>query len=161
MPHLHLTTFIAAPVQRVFDLSRSIELHKRSMARFNEQPVSGKISGLVLLGDTITWKAKHLKKERTLTVKITALHTPFSFVDELVQGDFKSMKHEHFFKPCENGTIMIDQFYFETPYKLLGQWFNALYLTKYMTALLEERNRFLKATAETDQWKHYLNRTHA
>ena len=30
------------------------------------------------------------------------------FIDEQIKGDFKMMKHEHHFKPCENGTIMID-----------------------------------------------------
>ena len=32
MPLIHLTTFIAAPAERVFDLSRSIDVHKKSLA---------------------------------------------------------------------------------------------------------------------------------
>ena len=36
MPFIHLTTFIEAPVQRVFDLSRSIDVHKLSMQRYAE-----------------------------------------------------------------------------------------------------------------------------
>ncbi|MBD0294000.1 MAG: cell division protein, partial [Flavisolibacter sp.] len=45
MPFIHLTTFIAAPIERVFDLSRSINLHKASMKAYNERPIAGKISG--------------------------------------------------------------------------------------------------------------------
>ena len=43
------------------------------------------------------------------------------FTDEQVKGDFKMMKHEHHFKPCENGTIMIDLFHFESPYGAIGK----------------------------------------
>ena len=47
MPLIHLTTFIAAPIERVFDLSRSIDLHKKSMAHTNEQAVAGTTTGLI------------------------------------------------------------------------------------------------------------------
>jgi ligand-binding SRPBCC domain-containing protein len=66
------------------------------------------------------------------------------------------MKHQHFFKPCDNGTIMIDIFQFETPYKLFGSIVNKIYLTGYMKALLDERNRVIKETAEGSRWKNYL-----
>src|SRR5919107_3243133 len=113
MPLIHLTNFIAAPIERVFDLSRSVALHKRSMSKYGEQAINGKKSGLMDLGETVTWKAKHVYKERIMTVKITSLQRPFAFTDEQVKGDFKMMKHEHFFKPTDNGTIMIDQFFYE------------------------------------------------
>lgn len=156
MPLIHLTTFIAAPLERVFDLSRSIDLHKFSMKDFNERPINGKLTGFIELNETITWTAKHLFKQRMLKVKITALQKPVSFIDEQVEGDFKKMKHEHFFKPCENGTIMIDQFYFESPFGPVGKWFSQLYLSSYMKKLLEKRNVIIKRVAETNEWKHYL-----
>ena len=157
MPFIHLTTFIAAPAERVFDLSRSVALHKRSMEKYGEQAINGKTSGLMELGETVTWKAKHIFKERFLTVKITALQRPYSFIDEQVKGDFKMMKHEHFFKPVYNGTIMIDQFHFDiaTPF---GHLINTFYLTKYMTKMLEERNEHLKMIAEGTQWQPLLLR---
>ena len=40
MSVIHLTTFIAAPVERVFDLSRSINLHHISMSSSNEKAIS-------------------------------------------------------------------------------------------------------------------------
>ena len=156
MPLIKLTTFVKAPLQRVFDLSRSVDLHKKSMSRWDEKPVSGRLSGLVEGGDTITWQAKHLLKVRTLSVKVTALQAPHSFVDELVKGDFAALKHEHYFKPCENGTFIIDHFYFETPYGTLGNLLNRLYLTRYMRRLLEARNETIKQVAESNQWRHYL-----
>jgi ligand-binding SRPBCC domain-containing protein len=157
MPMIHLTTFIAAPQERVFDLSRSVELHKYSMSHHREKIVDGIMSGLMNPGDTITWKAKHLFKERTLTVKLTKLQRPHFFADEQVQGDFAFMKHEHYFKPAENGTFLIDQFHFESPKGIIGRVVDRFYLTKYMTRLLEERNNVIKKVAEGNLWKQYLN----
>ena len=88
MTTIHLTTFIAAPIERVFDLSRSIDLHKRSMIDSIEEAIAGVTSGLIELGQTVTWKAKHLLKTRYLKSKITAMDRPNSFVDEQVSDPF-------------------------------------------------------------------------
>jgi len=156
MPYIHLTTFIAAPIERVFDLSRSVDLHKVSMQSYNEIPVQGTTFGLLNEGETVTWKAKHLFKERFLKVKLSFSKRPFVFIDEQVEGTFKSLKHEHYFKPIENGTLLIDQFRFETGRGKIGALFNNLYLTKYMERLLEERNKAIKEVAERNQWQKYL-----
>lgn len=156
MPTIHLTTFIAAPVQVVFDLSRHIGLHKESMAAYREEPVAGTRFGLIEKEETVTWKARHLFKNRLLRVKITEMIKPDMFTDEQAEGDFRAMKHEHYFKPCENGTLLIDLFYFESPYGVAGRWFNSLFLTKYMKKLLEHRNKTIKEYAETDKWKKLL-----
>ncbi len=158
MPTIHLTTFIAAPADRVFDLSRNIELHKHSMKDFKEEAVAGTRFGLTEKEDTITWKARHFFKTRLIRVKITEMKKPAHFTDVQVEGDFKMMKHEHHFKPCENGTIMIDIFQFESPYGRMGKWFNSLYLTRYMRNLLEMRIGAIKEYAETDKWKKLLQK---
>lgn len=153
MPIIHLTTFIVAPAQRVFDLSRHIGLHKESMAAYQEEAIAGTTSGLIEKDETVTWRAKHLFKIRTLKSKITQLEKYYLFTDEQAEGDFKTMRHEHHFKPCENGTILIDLFTFESPYGFIGRMFNSLYLTKYITRLLEQRNKAIKEIAEGERWK--------
>lgn len=156
MPTIHLTTFIQAPVERVFDLSRNIDLHKQSMTKHKEEAVAGVRFGLIEKDETVTWKAKHLFKTRLLRTKITEMVKPNMFIDEQAQGDFKMLKHEHHFKPCENGTIMIDLIYFETPYGPVGKWFNLLYFTRYMKSLIEQRNKTIKEFAEGEKWKKLL-----
>jgi ligand-binding SRPBCC domain-containing protein len=158
MPKIHLTTFIAAPAERVFDLSLSIDLHRKSLAHTKEEAIAGITSGLIGLDDTVTWKAKHLLKTRILKSKITALHRPLSFTDEMVEGDFKSLKHEHHFKSIENGTILIDLFSFETPYGGLGKLVNRLLLANYLKKLLQQRNKVLKEYAESEKWKIVLTK---
>ena len=157
MPVIHLTTFIAAPIERVFDLSRSIDLHKHSMTKYKEEPVGSVINGLVKQGDEITWRAHHLFKTRILKTRITSFDRPNSFTDEQVSGDFTLMKHQHFFKPIDNGTIMIDIFEFQSPFGFAGSVLNKLYLTKYMRVLLEQRNKQIKEIAESNRWKNYIS----
>ena len=156
MSKIHLTSFIAAPIERVFDLSRSINLHQISTASSNEKAVDGVLTGLINKDETVTWQAKHLFKTRLFTSKITAMQSPVSFTDEMVKGDFKSFHHEHHFKAAANGTIMIDLINFETPYGKIGKIVNALFLKSYLQKFLIKRNEVIKEYAETQKWKAIL-----
>ena len=156
MASIHLTTFIAAPVERVFDLSRSISLHKISTAHTHERVTGGVLHGLINEGETVTWQAKHLYKERKFTSKVTAMQRPQSFIDEMINGDFKSFRHGHYFKPADNGTIMIDMLEFECPYGIIGKLFNQFYLKNYLEQLLLKRNEVIKDYAEGSKWKAIL-----
>jgi|SRR5215831_1344759 len=156
MPLIHLTTFIEAPVERVFDLSRNIQLHKESMKDHKEEAVAGTRFGLIGKNETVTWKAKHFFKTRILRVGVTEMQRPLHFVDEQFDGSFKEMKHEHHFKVCENGTIMIDLFHFESPYGTIGKLINNFYLTRYVKNLLQQRNSVIKEYAESNKWRRLL-----
>lgn len=153
MPFIHLTSFIAAPVERVFDLSRHIDLHKISQQENHEEAVGGVTSGLIKEGETVTWKAKHLFKTRFMTVKITDMKSPWYFEDVMEKGDFVLYAHKHHFKEVQNGTIMIDEVTFQTPYGLIGRAVNHLYLTDYLKKLILKRNQTIKDFAETTKWQ--------
>ncbi len=157
MPTIHLTTFIAAPVNVVFDLSRHIGLHKISQQHNKEEAIRGTTSGLIKEGEFVTWKAKHLFKTRLLKIKLSKM-TPHSFFEDVMeQGDFKSFVHEHHFKSTQNGTLVIDILKFESPYGFAGSVFNKFYLTAYMKRLLEQRNKTIKEFAESNKWKALLS----
>jgi ligand-binding SRPBCC domain-containing protein len=157
MPKIHITTFIAAPIDRVFDLSRSINLHTISTSSTNEKAIAGVTTGLINVNETVTWQAKHLFKTRQHKTLISAMNKPTDFIDEMVTGDFKSFKHHHYFKPIDNGTIMIDTLFFESPYGIIGRWFNTIYLTKYLHRFLLQRNKVIKEYAESGKWKTVLS----
>jgi hypothetical protein len=80
MTKIHLTTFIAAPIERVFNLSSSIDLHKISTAHTNGESIAGTTTGLIKLNETVTWQAKHLFKKRIFTSKIIEMETPTFFM---------------------------------------------------------------------------------
>ena len=156
MPTIHLTTFIAAPVKRVFDLSRNISLHKVSMQHAKEQIVGGITAGLIKQDETVTWKAKHFFKTRTFTSKITEMLPFEKFTDKMIHGDFKSFEHEHHFKPIQNGTLVIDILRFETPYGIIGKLVNKFYLTHYIEKLIRKRNDVIKTYATGEKWRALL-----
>lgn len=126
------------------------------MSSYKEEAVAGTRFGLIEKDEMVTWRARHLFKNRLLRVRITEMKKSEMFTDEQAEGDFKMMKHEHYFKPCDNGTIVIDLFHFESPYGMLGRWFNSLFLTQYMKNLLEKRNKTIKEYAESGRWKKLL-----
>lgn len=156
MPHIHLETFIKAPIDVVFNLSRSVDLHKASMTHHREEIIDGIRTGLLNKGDTVTWKARHLFRSRTLKVRLTELVAPTFFADEMVKGDFKKMRHEHYFEKNSGGTTMQDNFYFQSPFGIAGTFADALFLKAYMTRLLRERNAEIKRVAESTRYKEFL-----
>lgn len=81
MAVIRLQTVIQAPVERCFDLARSVDLHTVSMARQNEKAVGGRTQGLIELGEKVTWQARHFGITQRLTSKITAFDRPHHFRD--------------------------------------------------------------------------------
>jgi len=166
MPHITLHTAINAPIGVVFNLSRSIDLHKTSAAHTSEAVVASPIvndmwarrEGLMELNETVTWRARHFGIIQYLTVRITSMRYPYHFTDEMVPGfgAFKAMAHRHLFEEKEDGTVvMTDIFYYKSPLGILGKLADALFLKRYMRNFLQKRNTILKACAEDpEKWRH-------
>lgn len=148
MPTIRLETIIDARIELCFDLSTSIDLHKLSTGKTNEQAIAGRTSGLIRMNETVTWQATHFGIRQKLTSKITAYERPFHFRDEMLKGAFKSICHDHYFEEKDEQTMMTDVFCFESPLGFMGRIFNRLVLTKYLTRFLEERNALIKEYAE-------------
>ena len=156
MAVINLTTTIDAPIERCFDLARSIDLHMLSTSKTAERAVAGTTSGLIGEGEEVTWEARHFGIMQRLSVRIESVDRPRYFVDRMLRGAFKSMTHRHIFREHGTGTIMTDELEFEAPLGVLGRIFSALVLTGYMRRFLVERNVVLKQTAESDEWRRYL-----
>jgi ligand-binding SRPBCC domain-containing protein len=149
MRRFEATTAIAAPVQRVFDVSLEIEVHTASMADSGEQAIGGVGSGRMKLGDTVIWQARHFGLRWRMTSFISACDPPGYFVDEQVTGPFKRWRHAHHFEPDGNGgTLMRDIVDFAAPLGPLGAIAEFFVLNRYMPRLIRIRNDHVKATAE-------------
>lgn len=148
MPVKTTETTINAPAEVAFNLARSIDLHKISTAYTKEEAVDGKTRGLIGLGESVTWRAKHFGITQLLTSKITEFNYPCSFTDEMVSGTFKSFKHSHLFKHCERTTVMTDTFDYKSPLGFLGRAADYIFLENYMHKLLTVRNTIIKQYAE-------------
>lgn len=157
MPTIRLKTTLNAPQERVFNLSRSLDLHIASAAKTKEKVISAKQTGLLDLNEEVTWRAKHLGVYQNLTSKITQFNFPHSFTDEMQKGAFKSFSHQHLFeKISEEKTQLIDVFEYKSPLGILGKLADKLFLKSYMKHFLLERNQVIKTTAEFDNYQRYL-----
>lgn len=156
MPTIELQTVIRASIPIVFDLSRSIDLHKISTKLTHEKAIAGRTSGLIELNETVTWRAKHFGIYQNLTSKITEFERPWYFAEEMVSGAFRRFKHEHHFSELNGDTLMSDCFNYESPLGFLGRLADKLFLETYVKNLLVQRNRVLKDFAESDKWEQIL-----
>jgi ligand-binding SRPBCC domain-containing protein len=143
-----LTTTIHAAPERCFDLARDLDLHQRSMARSGERAVAGRTTGLIGLGEEVTWRARHFGVIHEHHSRIDACERPRHFRDVMVRGRFKRFAHDHYFTAQDGGTLMRDAIVFESPFGLLGRIVDALVLKRYLRRLIAERNRVVKEVAE-------------
>lgn len=157
MPSIHLTTFIGAPVERVFDLSRHLALYKLIFHQKTDSFSSGAASGLLTKGETVSVISKIAGKSRMSMIKLVDIRRPASFVEEQVKGDLDHYRHEHHFKPIDNGTIIIDLVEFDSPKDIRAKLFGRNYFKKYIEELLRKRNDIVRGYAETEKWRAVLS----
>lgn len=148
MAVIHIVTTIAAPVERCFDLARDIDFHTRSLADTGERAVAGRTTGLIGLGESVTWEARHLGIRQRFTAKVTEFGRPSYFRDVMTSGAFKSFAHDHRFEFRAGGTTMTDEVTFRSPLGLLGALVDYVFMAGYLRRLLEGRCRAIKREAE-------------
>jgi ligand-binding SRPBCC domain-containing protein len=156
MAIIQLSTQIAAPPERVFDLARSIDAHQQSAEGTRERAIAGVTQGLIGMGDEVTWEAQHFGIKQRLTVRVTEFERPSRFQDIMISGAFKSMKHDHEFTKQPSGTLMVDRFEFESPFGILGWFIDRVFLVHYMRRFLVRRNEVLKNLSESEGWKKFV-----
>ncbi|MBS1793522.1 MAG: SRPBCC family protein [Acidobacteria bacterium] len=157
MPVITIETEISAPIGRVFDLARSIDLHAASQSKSQEKAVAGVTEGLIGLNESVTWEATHFGVRQRLSSIITAYKKPFYFQDVMVEGAFRRFAHDHFFKQKDLKTVLMTEIFdYESPFRIFGRIADALFLERYMRRLLTEKSLVIKRTAEGDDWRKFL-----
>ena len=153
---IRMTTWIAAPVERVFLLSLSVELHLDSARRSRERAVAGVTSGLMRSGDRVTWSGRHFGL-RLRHESVIDGWRPFTyFRDSMVSGTFRSFRHEHHFAAMDDGTRMRDELHFTAPLGRLGRMVEGR-VRAHLLHFLWQRNERIKQAAESGDWHRYLD----
>ena len=148
MTTIKLYTEINASIDKVFDLSRSIDFHLQSASKTQEQAIAGRTTGLISHGETVTWRGKHFGIFLKHTSKIVDYERPTQFTDVMIKGHFVYFGHQHFFT-AENGqTTMTDVLRYRTPFGVFGKIFDYFFLKKHLTKFLKTRNAAIKQAAE-------------
>jgi ligand-binding SRPBCC domain-containing protein len=153
MPSIHLTSFICAPRERVYDLTRNMSVYKKLFDKRKEEFKYSSTSRLLENGESIVIVAKHLWKRRAISLQLGEADKSNSFRLTMSKGDLTSYSHLHHFKSADNGTFLIDMVEFGWPVDFTGRLLGKLYFRKYLEALLQQRNAIIKDFAETEKWK--------
>ncbi|CAN5363702.1 hypothetical protein BH20ACI2_BH20ACI2_08250 [soil metagenome] len=151
MPTITLRTHINAPPDICFDLMRDIRLHTETTIQTNEKAVAGVTDGKIGPGQTVTFEGTHFGLRQVLTVKVVEFDRPRLFVDEMIEGRFKSLKHIHEFQKLDAGTLMVDTIEWISPFGVLGKIVDNLLLERHLRNLVSTRNDLLKQIAEQQQ----------
>lgn len=151
-----VTTSIAAPLSTCFDLARSVDAHVQAAAGTGERVVGGRMSGLLELGDEVTWEARHFGVVQRLSSKITAFRSNTFFQDRMTRGAFRSFEHDHLFKSQNGGTLMTDVLKFQAPFGPLGWIAERIILAPHLRRFLISRGLALKAMAEVTSCRRNL-----
>jgi ligand-binding SRPBCC domain-containing protein len=157
MIRIEVITTIAAPIERCFDLSRSIDVHMASTNWTREQAIAGITSGLIGYGETVTWRGRHFGILVKHTSQITAFEYPVHFQDAMVRGMFRTFCHDHYFEAHSLHTRMRDVMIFEAPLGPLGKLVEKIVLDGHMRKLLQKRNQHIRKVAESSEWSTYLS----
>jgi ligand-binding SRPBCC domain-containing protein len=157
METIRLATWIDAPIERCFLLSLSIDLHVASARGTQEKAIGGVTTGLIGEKETVTFQGRHFGVHLNHTTRIEALRPYSYFRDVMITGVFQRFEHDHHFAPMDDGTRMRDELRFAIRGGPLGRLTAKLFLRRYLTSFLVQRNAVIKQTAESEAWRQYLS----
>jgi hypothetical protein len=151
MDTIRSAIWINAPVERCFLLALSVDLHVAS-ARSLQKAVKGVTTGLIGLGESVTFEGHDLTGDGPHTSVIDELRACTYFREVMVTGNFRYFVHEHHFATMDDGTRMRDEIRFSASWGHLGR----VLARRRIKAFLKQRNSVIKRVAESDEWRKYL-----
>ena len=149
MGAITVETRIRAHIELCFDLARDVNAHAESAAFSSERVVKpGKMHGLLELNDLVAFEGRHFGIRQKFVARITALDRPNRFVDEMVEGTFKWLRHVHEFEWKNGVTIMRDRLEWKAPLGFIGKLADLLFISRHMQWFVFTKQRALKQIAE-------------
>lgn len=145
---------INAPIDRCFLLSTSIDLVRCTLKL---DPVSGKTSGLIAMGDQLVWQGWKFGLPAMHETLITGYERPAFFQDTMGRGRFRSFQHDHHFQEIDGRTVLWDVVRFSMPLGMPGRAVGKLVVVPHVLKLMLERFELIKQLAEGDGWKKFLS----
>ena len=151
MARVEVETSITAPIERCFDLARSVDVQQQTMAQSGDRAVAGVTTGTMEFDDFVTWETRHFGLRYCVTSQITEYKPPHRFVLDQIDGPFTTFQHIHEFSSHGETTRMISALEYRPPYRWIGALADHLFLRRYLLRLLRTRSAFLKTIAESGE----------
>ncbi len=159
MIELVAEVFVAAPIQRCFDLTRSVDAHRDSSTLIDGTPVAGRVAGLSELGDETTWSARFFGVRFRVRTKIVAMEAPAGYREARVGGLLRTFEHVYWFQPEGNAgglTRIEDAFRVGLPWWAGGDVVTKLLLRPRLAEVQRHRLDWLRDACKGDDWTAYL-----
>ncbi|MFC6837032.1 SRPBCC family protein [Halomarina ordinaria] len=156
MTTIRAETFVAAPPERVFDLTRCVSLREDALTHNHLHAVAGVGDDLLSPGTSVVWQTRLLGMSVALTMRLATYNRPRHFRERMVDGPFERLIHDRFFEPEDGGTLVRDVLTFESPLGGLGEAADAIYLERFFRDGLDRLDRAVRDAAESDDWRRYL-----
>lgn len=124
-------------------------MHAESAAFSGERLVApGRLEGLLEEGDLVCFEGRHFGMRQRFCARITRVERPHLFVDEMVEGIFAWLRHDHEFSAANGGTRMTDRLVWKAPLGFLGAIADGLFLERHMAWFVRTKQSHLKVIAE-------------
>lgn len=148
---------IAAPVDRVFLLSTSVPVVRKTLAM---RPVAGtggwRENGLIVAGDTVEWRGWKFGLPQTHTSIISGYRAGEFFQDTQLRGRFAAFQHDHYFEAVDGGTELRDEVRFSLPFGWAGKIVAERIMVPEIAGLVRRRFGLLKDLAEGEGWRQFV-----
>ena len=150
MTKIELSTHIFAPIERCFDLARSIELNSNPIATGSTHKIA---KGLLETGQRVHRTIQYMGMQYQSEIELKRCSKPYFFSDEMKIGPFRTFVHDHFFYEFPGETIMVDNIFFQSPWGLLGETVDVFLIKRHIIRMLKRRNKTIKQYAEGNTWQ--------
>ena len=152
---------IAAPIERCFLLSTSIELVQRILGMRPSRQESKKAAGRIEAGDQLVWRGWKFGLPTMHETLITGYDRPRYFQDTMGRGRFAAFQHDHWFKTVAGDgggtvTVLEDEVRFRMPLGWAGALVGRWVMVPYVRSLVRRRFALLKQVAEGEAWRRYV-----
>ena len=147
---------VNAPIERCFDITRSIEAHEDTSILIKGKAVGGKTRGLSELGDETTWSARFLGCRFKVRTRIIEMNAPHEICEQRVSGIPRHFDHRYSLTSTEDGTLIEDAFTIGFPFGVLGDFFLKAVLLNHLTLVQNQRLKAIQKICEGNGWQKYL-----
>ncbi len=158
------TVTIAAPLERLFALSTSVPLVRKTLGF---RPVDGVTTGHVVMDSRVLWKGWLFGLPQHHLTLITGYESPHLaadgtqqafFQDTQERGRFRSFHHDHHMTAtADGGTILSDAIHYSLPFGAVGFAVARYIMAPYIRRTLRSRFLLLQQTATSPgEWKSYV-----
>ena len=153
---------IPAPLERVFALSTSVPLVRRTLGF---KPVEGVTDGCVEMGSRVLWKGWLFGLPQRHLTLITGFAAPHPgddgvrcawFQDTQEAGRFATFRHDHHMRAENGGTLLQDEIRYSLPFGWAGALVARWIMRPFIAKTLRSRFRLLREVATGEEWRKYV-----